>query len=945
MSDAQALEVANMMVRVLDSFIDQPHATMSELKNFPHASENHVPCDVQLPTIVPPQYTELKTSPSATENHVSHGSQLPATVPSKHTEHAITTSDAGVVNLHPERDPAIQTIVSECVQEVIQTMMKSGLLRNPNVNQEQLSVIEQPESDQSSETVDTILSSDNSDNTDSTASSSCDSLEQKLELRNSLMARQPAKRGRLMLTEQKLRTVWTSILEICSESISSHDSFFDLGGDSITAMKLVGVAREAGLSLTVADVFRHPTFGDMATIIRVASVVSEHLSIIDLDTDDDCHNRAARPSLKVAAEELYERFALVQATDVDAFLQSSIYPKVGVFKGGIADVLPVTDFQSLAITGSLMESRWMLNYFYLDGAAPLNLALLKQSCFRLVQNFDILRTVFLPSGDRFLQVVLRKLRPDFEVIETDEDFSSFTNSVRANDRAQPPKLGEPFIRFVVATRKDSNHHRILIRMSHAQYDGICLPTILGALHQAYQGGPMPACPSFATYVRESAKTVTSAHYEHWRNLLRDSSMTEVVQRIGPNYRGEAAETVTLRQKVRLPLVTQGNITTATIVKAAWALVLAQFSAQPDVVFGHTISGRNAMIPGIEDTVGPCLNMVPVRIQFGAKWTAMDLLKYVQEQQVGNMPYEALGFREIIKHCTDWPDWTTFSTGVQHQNVDQNTEMVLGEHEYQMGGIGVDDDFSDIFVVSTPLRDNEMVELSLSFSLHGAITRELGQDLLNKLTVTASNFSTRPNTTMLPSPEEFCNGLIRTLPDVLRSTETSSTGHLRHLENLSRAELFVLRDIITRAWQQVLGEESKKRLQGQGEKLSLETSFFDLGGDIVSVAQVAWVLEQEGFKVRVEDLVNRPTVLGQMALLGIPSCSSASASSSDMSYGRSEGEMGALPSRAEVRKLNAAAVNGEPVMLQKSGRSQTFGKAVGSLAKKMVRRNTRTSDGS
>jgi hypothetical protein len=34
-----------------------------------------------------------------------------------------------------------------------------------------------------------------------------------------------------------------------------------------------------------------------------------------------------------------------------------------------------------------------------------------------------------------------------------------------------------------------------------------------------------------------------------------------------------------------------------------------------------------------------------------------------------MPFESLGFREIIKQCTDWPDWTYFTTSVFHQNVD------------------------------------------------------------------------------------------------------------------------------------------------------------------------------------------------------------------------------------------------------------------------------------
>jgi hypothetical protein len=54
-------------------------------------------------------------------------------------------------------------------------------------------------------------------------------------------------------------------------------------------------------------------------------------------------------------------------------------------------------------------------------------------------------------------------------------------------------------------------------------------------------------------------------------------------------------------------------------------------------------------------------MNPTRVNFEQGWTAIDLLRHITEQQIASMPYESLGFREIIKHCTDWQDWSTFSS--------------------------------------------------------------------------------------------------------------------------------------------------------------------------------------------------------------------------------------------------------------------------------------------
>ena len=38
--------------------------------------------------------------------------------------------------------------------------------------------------------------------------------------------------------------------------------------------------------------------------------------------------------------------------------------------------------------------------------------------------------------------------------------------------------------------------------------------------------------------------------------------------------------------------------------------------------------------------------------------------------------------------------------------------------------------------------------------------------------------------------------------------------------------------------------------------------------MIGLAQVAWLLEQEDFKVRLDDLIEHPTMMGQMAALGL-----------------------------------------------------------------------------
>lgn len=735
--------------------------------------------------------------------------------------------------------------------------------------------------------------------------------------------------------EKKLLALWSELLELVEETVEQDDSFFQLGGDSILAMRLVGAAREEGLSMTVADVFKNPTFADMSRVVRVAGeVIDEVMSraggesitgrstggpsrprltqkesslwddfqsvISDFNVDtksvppntqpesDSTKNEIAfgkmqglatgqqqsRPqaqnrqnsrslmpqTIQESVETAQKSISLLGDPNVD-----SVISKVQVFKGGISDVLPVTDFQALAITGTLLESKWMLNYFYLDGNGPLDLRKLKQAAYRMVQAFDILRTVFVPYGDRFLQVVLRKLQPEFIFQQTDYDIEKFTNDLRQRDRDNGPKLGEAFIQFVVAKQKQSGHYRILMRLSHAQYDGVCMSKILGALQDGYNGLPVSSAPSFGNFVRESAKAVAGAH-DHWREVLRGSKMTEIVNHFGPNYQRSAGRTVTLEQRVTVPKLAHINITSATVVKAAWSATLARIAGNSDVVFGQVISGRNSGVANVENIVGPCLNMVPVRVVYRPEWTVRDLLAYIQDQQISNMPFESLGFREITRHCTDWPDWTNFSSVLQHdQNIQADKPtMVLGGIEYSIGAVGSQEDFADFSIHSTS-REGKHMDVTLTYAPNSTITAEFAQQVFDMFCTNIIAFAEDPQA-LLPSPSDLgsrSSTIINT--DKMRSKSAEKQPVTLPTDTgLSKHELSTLATKLRSAWEQILHDE-----HGAPASIELGSDFFQLGGDIMGLAQVASILDQEeGFRVRVEDMIDKSVFVEQVSLLAV-----------------------------------------------------------------------------
>jgi len=62
--------------------------------------------------------------------------------------------------------------------------------------------------------------------------------------------------------ERALAAIWSDVLGV--ERVGRGDDFFELGGDSITAFRMIGRARGSGIHISVARLFAHPTLAALA---------------------------------------------------------------------------------------------------------------------------------------------------------------------------------------------------------------------------------------------------------------------------------------------------------------------------------------------------------------------------------------------------------------------------------------------------------------------------------------------------------------------------------------------------------------------------------------------------------------------------------------------------------------------------------------------------------
>jgi amino acid adenylation domain-containing protein len=155
--------------------------------------------------------------------------------------------------------------------------------------------------------------------------------------------------------------------------------------------------------------------------------------------------------------------------------------------------------------------------------------------------------------------------------------------------------------------------------------------------------------------------------------------------------------------------------------------LSRYSGEEDVVFGATVSGRPAELPGAESMIGLFINTLPVRAQVGSETTMAGLLQRLQAQQIEARQYE---FSSLVQ-IQGWSDVprgvSLFDSILVYENypVDES----LGE---QPGGLAVSEMQSveltnyPLTVVASPGRELQ-IEITYDAALFdaGAIERMLG----------------------------------------------------------------------------------------------------------------------------------------------------------------------------------------------------------------------------
>jgi amino acid adenylation domain-containing protein len=549
--------------------------------------------------------------------------------------------------------------------------------------------------------------------------------------------------------EVQLAEIWGQLLGL--EKVGIYDNFFGLGGDSILAIQIITRANQAGLRLTVGQIFQHQTIAGLAAVAETGQAQAEPEPPLELISLADRQrffeqNPLIKPE---AVEDLYE-LSPMQA----GMLFESLYtPENGLY---------------VIQLGLTLQGR-------------LDIPLFERAWQEVVNRHLILRTAFYWEGlEKYLQAVHQKVtirldQHDWSHLPSTEQTDQLqafleTDRMRTFDLAQPPLLRLTLIRLAPDAYHFilTYHHLVLDGWSTSLIfkDFVTFYTALSQGKTAHLEDNIP----YRNYIAWLQRQGLAQAETHWRETLKNFTaptplgVDRTPAGLPETKQDYAEQEIHLSSETTLALQTlarQHQLTLNTLLQGSWAILLSRYSGEEDLVFGTVVSGRPTELAGSETMIGLFINTLPSRIQATPEAGLLPWFKKLQETQLAARQYE---YSPLVQ-VQNWSEVPRGQPLFESIVVFENYPINVGSATFEE------------LQVKRLFRVNERVNYPLSLWAQMAAGPETALSL--RLMYNQARFDAETINRMLGHLQTLLENIISTTPDTSISSLPLLTAAERH----------------------------------------------------------------------------------------------------------------------------------------------------------------------
>ncbi|MER7480821.1 amino acid adenylation domain-containing protein [Streptomyces sp. NPDC126510] len=316
----------------------------------------------------------------------------------------------------------------------------------------------------------------------------------------------------------------------------------------------------------------------------------------------------------------------------------------------LRDILPLTPLQEGLYFHSVFDDESAGAYveqqlITLDGEVDADR--LATAATRLLTLFPNLAARFTALTDgRVVSVLESGVEAPFTTLDRPGITTEEIHDLAERDRRTGFDLATgPLMRYTLI-RAGSGRNVLVQTVHHIIADGWSVPPMLRALLAEYHApGTVHPLGGFADYVHWLAGRDADESDRVWCEELAGLPGPSLIAE-GHTPSDRFADTAVEPEGDLDAAVREAGVPLSVAVHSAWAVTLGGILQGRDVVFGSTVSGRDADVPGIGDMVGLFINTIPVRARWAPETTAADLLTAVRDHQSAVLPHQHVSLARI-----------------------------------------------------------------------------------------------------------------------------------------------------------------------------------------------------------------------------------------------------------------------------------------------------------
>ncbi|GAA4791365.1 non-ribosomal peptide synthase/polyketide synthase [Streptomyces ziwulingensis] len=333
----------------------------------------------------------------------------------------------------------------------------------------------------------------------------------------------------------------------------------------------------------------------------------------------------------------------------------------------VEDLFPLTPMQAGMLFHSLLDpdARTYVNQVQLVLSGVTDPHALAEAWQRTADANPMLRT--RPVWQETTEPV-QAVRRRVTVPVTHHDWSGWPEPRRATelaelveaDRQAGLDLGTAPLMRLTLIRLSPERVRLLWTFHHLLLDGWSAAQVFDEVCERYAAltagrlARVPARAPFGDYLRWLTRQDTGRAEQYWRRALAGFPVATGLprdRRPAEAHRGSSSGSVrmTLDAGVSARLretAQRAGLTVNTVLQGAWALLLSRYGGGADVVFGTTVSGRPADLPGVTSMVGLFINTLPTRARIDADRPLLDFLAELQAAQSESRRHDFVSLAQL-----------------------------------------------------------------------------------------------------------------------------------------------------------------------------------------------------------------------------------------------------------------------------------------------------------